>query len=265
MILSILFALILVACHNKTEKELIGRMITHDDFSVEITKRIDLDDYKLVDTYYENSQEYIYISKTDCEIKKAKSNFTIKVDGIRFNLPITIKEFVDLGFELSYIDANRENPVNLNTYINSESFTVTSPKGNTFIIYSASKTGYAIPLKDSLVIQVSCCFYENTFNFGEGERSNAPEIKFFKNVTDKSSIDGIIKELKTPSRIHFSTSQYKGETTLTTTQFDFNFSNEIYTGSLTVTTMPVRDESIKRTSYITDFSYLIDYESIKNS
>lgn len=271
IILSLAVVAVLVACHNETkstrhtEKELIGRIITHDDFLVEITKRIDLDDYMLEEAYYENSQDYVYTSKADCEIKKAKSNFAIEVDGIKFNLPITMKEFVDLGFKLSYIDVDTDSSVNLNTYINSQVFNVTSPKGNTFSIYSVSKNGNAIPIKDSLVMQVSCGFYKDTFNYGEGERSDAPEIKFFKNVTGKSSIDGILKELKTPSQISFSASQYKGETTLTTMQFDFSFSNETYTGSLTVTTKPVRDGTIKRTSYITDFSYLIDYESIKNS
>ncbi len=259
-ILSILLVFALVACQADTE--LIGRIITYDDFLNEITKRIDLNEYTLEETSSEHSQNYTYTSKTDCEIEEVNSNFEMEIDGIKFSLPITTEEFVGLGFELSYIDTDSET-VDLNTDIDFKAFNATSPKGNTFSVFSASKDGSMTPIKDSIVMQVS--FYEENFNYGDEDQSDTVEIKFFGNITEKSSVDSIIKELKTPRQIDFLTTQYKDQSTSTKMRFDFHFSNEIYLGSFTVTTNPVKDESIESTSYISYFSYLIDYESIKNS
>lgn len=259
-ILSILLVFALVAC--QADAELIGRIITYDDFLNEITKRIDLDEYTLEETSSKHTQNYTYTSKTNCEIKEANSNFEIEIDGIKFSLPITTEEFVGLGFELSYIDADSET-VDLNADMDFKAFHATSPKGNIFTIFSASKDSSIIPIKDSIVMQVS--FYEENLNCGEENQSGAVEIEFFEDITENSTVDSIIKQLKAPRRIEFSTTQYKDLTTSTRMQFDFNFSNERYLGIFTVTANPVKDESIERTSYISHFTYLIDYESIKNS
>ncbi len=259
-ILSFLLVFALMACQSDTE--LIGRIITYDDFLNEITKRIDLNEYTLENTSSKYTQNYIYTSKTDCEIEEVNSNFEIEIDGIKFSLPMTTEEFVALGFELSYIDSDSE-AVDLNTNIDFKAFNATSPKGNTFSIFSASKDGSMTPINDSIVMQVS--FYEENFNYGDKYQSDAVEIKFFENITEKSSIDSIIKELKVPRQIDFSTTQYKDQSTSTKIRFDFHFSNETYLGTFTVTSNPVKDESIESTSYISYFCYLIDYESIKNS
>lgn len=251
-----------VACGN--EPELVGRILNYDDFVTEIPKRVDIENYKLTGDKSERNGSYSYVAKTPCEIESKESNFSIEVDEIKFTLPMTVGDFVDLGFELSYISPDKAGKaVNLNSYIYSDGFTVTTPKGNTFEIYATSPNRATISTKNAIIMQVSCNFYEGNLTYGVGERKNAPKMKFFKNITETSSLDGILKELKTPNQIHFSYSQMDGITTYTSMQLEFNFSDENHIGGIFISLASVRDTSIERTSYITDFSYRIDPETLK--
>ena len=254
---------------EETTKEIpekqIGRIITHENFLTEFNKRVNLQDYDLEFTDYGHILNYVYSSKTDCEIKQSKSNFQVEIDGITVTLPLTVNEFVDLGFELISMDNNIDAPVNLSTTERSASFDVKTPRGNTFSIYTISKDYTPVPLKDLIVMQISCDFYEDTLNYGEGERYDAPDINFFKNINGKSTVDSIIKELKTPRVIIFTQSLYNGKTTLADLQLTFDFSNQKYNGDICITAHTVLDENIKQTSYVSFLSYRIDYESIKNN
>ncbi len=260
--LSIVLSLTLTACSffDLFQGELIGRIITYEDFLNEFTKRVNLDEYDLEYNKYTSTNDYIYTSKTDCEIKSNKSNFQVVADGIKFTLPLTVQEFVDLGFDLRYFDTKKN--VNSNTKKNTCILEVITPEGNTFEIFAVSKNNSSVPIRDLIIMQVSCSFYDGNYQYGKGERDNSPKISFFKNVNEKATVDSIIRELKTPRVINFAETKYNGETTITHLQLSFNFSNDDYDGSMTVTMHPVKDKKIERTSYVFSYSYLIDYDSI---
>ena len=246
---------------EETPEKQIGRIITHEDFLTEFTKRVDLNDYNLKFTDHDYILEYDYSSKTDCEITQSEKNFQVDIDGVKVTLPLTVKEFMDLGFEL--ISMNKvDAPVNLSGVGSNALFDVKTPKGNTFSIFAISKDSTPVNLQNLIVMQISCGFYGDTIKYGEGERDDAPEIVFFNNVNDKSTVDGIVKELKTPQAIKFSQTLYNGKTTLALLKLTFAFSNQKYTGDIHITAHTILDESINRTSYVTTLSYRIDYECI---
>ncbi len=249
---------------DSAEKQ-IGRIITHEDFLAEIPKRVDLGNYDVEFTDYGNILKYVYTSEKDCEIKQSKKNFQVEIDGITVTLPSTVNEFVDLGFELISMNGGINAPEDLSVTETSALFEVMTLRGNTFQIYAVSKENTATPLKDLIVMQISCDFYEGNVKYGEGERYDAPNINFFGNINGKSTVDSILKELKTPQGIYFTQSLYNGKTTLVDLQLDFDFLNQKYKGSIVITTHTVLDENIKQTSYVTSISYRIDYESIKNN
>lgn len=250
--------------NKEIPKEQIGRMITHEDFLTEFTKRVDLNEYDLEFTDYNDVFDYNYTSKTDCEIEKSTENFQVEIDGIKVTLPLTIEEFVDLGFELISMN-HADAPVNLSSVSRSALFNVKTPKGNTFSIYAISKNYTPVRLKNLIVMQISCDFYKGTTKYGKGERYDAPDITFFQNISGKSTVDSIIEELKTPRVIHFTQVLSNNKTTLVDLQLTFNFSNPTYSGDICITTHTILDESIEQTSYVSSLSYLIDYESIKNA
>lgn len=247
---------------EESDEKRIGRIITYADFQAEMPKRVNLDNYTLESTKYETISSYTYTS--NCEIRKSKRNFEVTIDGIKVTMPSTVQELLDLGFE-AVSQNNTDAPVDLSSYARTVSLKMKTPKGNTFSVYATSKDNSLTPLNNLIVMQISCDFYDGNITYGVGERSDAPEIKFFKNVDNKATVDSILKELKRPQTIHFSETTYRGKTTLSTMQLNFMFSNQDYDGSLSITMEAVHDETIERTSYVLSFSYLIDYDSIKSS
>ena len=251
---------------NETTEEIpekqIGRIITHEDFLTEFSKRVDLNDYNLEFTDHDYNLKYEYFSKKDCEITQSEKNFQIDIDGIKVTLPLTVQEFIDLGFELLSMNALSA-PVNFSATVRDALFDVKTPKGNTFSIFAISEGNIPVCIENLIVMQISCGFYEDSIKYGEGERDDAPNIVFFNNVNEKSTIDDIVKELKTPQTIRFSQSLYNGKTTLAFIKLTFAFSNQKFNGDICITAHSILDEKLNRTSYVTTLSYRIDYNSIK--
>lgn len=259
--LSVLLIFTLVACfagNTPEETEPIGRIITHEDFINEMSKRINLDDYDLQFTDYGTFLDYEYTSKTESEIARLESNFRVKVDGISFTMPLTVKEFVDLGFEIQPVNGEADLPA----IARSATLEVKTPEGNTFSVYAISADYSRIPFEDLTVMQISCNFYEGSNKFNSGERKDAPNIQFFENINGEATVDSILKELKVPQFIKFGPSWDGGETTSSRLYMTFRFSNEQYNGDISITIYAVLDEKLDRTSYVTDLSYRIDYESL---
>ena len=240
----------------------IGRIVTYADFLAELPKRIDLDNYDLESNKFDSGASYTYTAKTDQEIRNSNRNFEVTVDGIKITMPSTVQELLDMGFEAASLVGTGES-VDLSAQVRSTSLNMKTPEGNTFRIYATSRDNSPIPLWELTVIQISCEFYDGNINYGVGERSDAPQIKFFKNVDEKATVASILRELKKPQTIYFSETTYRGETTLSTMQLTFHFSNQDYAGSIVATTEAVKDETVERTSYVTNYSYRIDPDSIK--
>ena len=238
----------------------IGKILTHDDFLKEFTKRVDLDDYTLETNHRESSKQYLYTAKSDVKLKENKRNFRVVIDGIQVTLPLKVQELVDLGFTITEVLGQEGSSVNLNTKSRGEGFTVKTPKNNTFSIYAASPGNSLLPRKDMTVIQIECDFYAGNYKYGVGERKDAPQITFFKNVNELSTVDSVVKELKRPQSIRFSYTQYNGETTNSWLQLTYPFANETDSGDITISLRPVLGTEYARTSYVFCFSYLLDLE-----
>lgn len=248
----------------QSEPELIGRMVTCEDFLAEFPKRVSLDDYNVESSDDGSLRSYVYTAKTDCEIEAAPHNFRVEIDGISLTLPLTVRELTERGFALTE-KIGEEGPVDLSTAVRSGTFRVQTPRGNTFTIYAISKDYLPTSPEELIVMQVSCEFYQESIRYGEGERDDAPDITFFQNVSGDSTVDGIVRELKTPREIRFTQALSNGVTTLSDLQLTFWFSNETHWGNLDVIAHAVRDEAVERTSYVSSLSYWIDYESIRES
>lgn len=245
---------------GKEEEVHIGKILTHDDFLKEFTKRVDLDDYSLETGHQGSAKQYLYTAKSDVKLKENKRNFRVVIDGIQVTLPLKVQELVDLGFAITEVLGQEGTSVNLNTKSRGEGFTVKTPKNNTFSIYAASPGNSPMPRKDMTVIQIECDFYTGNYKYGVGERKDAPQITFFKNVNELSTVDSVVKELKRPQSIRFSYTQYNGETTNSWLQLTYPFANETDSGDITISLRPVLGTEYARTSYVFCFSYLLDLE-----
>lgn len=254
----------IIGCSDeKTKKDnTIGRIVDVESFEKEIQKQINLKDYNLEVGDYTHNQTYNYTSKEEKFIKNSKDNFKISVDGIEFYLPITLEEFVSLGFKLSHSNGTPFAENDMNTEDRNGFFTVTTPKGNTFDIYCISKDNKPTAYKNLIVIQFNCGFYKGTLKYGVGERNNAPKIKLFKNLTQKATVSEIVTLLGSPNKFNFGVVQNKdGKNSLSHIQFNYQFKNEKYSGSIEISCSEILDTKIERTDFITNFSYRIDPES----
>jgi hypothetical protein len=259
-VILVLMMLSLASCSGENppeEKEPMGRIITHEDFVSEMSKYIDLDDYDLESVERDTSFDYTYTHKENGEIADAESNFQITVDGISFAMPLTIEEFMDLGFEIISLNGETADPMVLPATARSATLVIKTPKGNTFSVYAISEDYSRVAFEDLIIMQVSCDFYEGSVKYNHGERKDAPDIQFFESITGKSTVEDVIKELKTPKTIQFTQVFDKDITTSVCMRFNFDFSNERYNGSVTIITYSVRDETIERKSYVSSISYRI--------
>lgn len=269
LILSVILLLTFAACSDSentdtnsssdvtsSESKLEGRIITYDDFLTEISKHINLEEYALDDGNYGSTHLYNYTSLKNCEIENKQSNFEVVIDDVKITLPMTVQELVNLGFNVTYFDSDTK--LDLNATESDCTFTVTTPKNNTFLIHTKAKNGEEAPIKDLVIKSLACDFYDSEPQYGKNERKDTPKINFLENLNHGSTFESILTELKTPREIIFSETKEEGKTILSATQLVFYFSNEQYNGSLTATVYPVKDADIDRTSFVFYYTYLID-------
>ena len=241
---------------TSSESKLEGRIITYDDFLTEIVKYVDIDSYIKDDGNFGSTHIYNYLSATNCEIENKQSNYEVVIDGVKITLPMTVKELVNLGFKVDYFESETE--LDLNATESECTFTVTTSKNNTFLIRAKAKNGEQAPIKDLVIIRLSCDFYDTTPEYSKNERKDTPEIIFCEKLGSKSTFESILNDFKTPSEIVFTETKEEGKTTLSATQLTFNFSNEQYEGSIIANVYPVTDAAIDRTSYVFYYTYNID-------
>ena len=229
---------------------------TYDKFLSEISKYVNLGEYNLEDGNYGSNHIYDYTSLTNCEIENKQSNFEIVIDDIKITLPSTVKQLTNLGFTVNYFDSDKT--FDFNAKEAKCTLIATTPKGNSVLIRAESKNGESVPIKDLVVIRISCDFYDSTPQYGKNERADTPQIKFFENIKNDSTLESILKELKSPREINFTETKEEGIVTLSAMQFTFYFSNSNYSGSFIATVFPLTDKSVERTDFVFYYTYTIE-------
>ena len=87
----------LAGCNETTTSEQetdqkIGRIISYDDFTREMSKKINLDNYEI--SVNETNGGLWYNIKTENTISYKESNYEITVDDITFSLPIKVSDLL---------------------------------------------------------------------------------------------------------------------------------------------------------------------------
>lgn len=178
----------------------IGRIIDHDDFVREVSKRLNLNDYDVLkedhSANFGNGLEivdYTYDLKTDKSISHKVSNYDVTIDGITITMPIKVSDFLSKGFTV------KENFFDDRILQGGAFFT--SPNGNKFIGYVMNFYGNSSSFNDCYITQISFSCYEKTFRYQEGISPTRPDFEMIEGINKDSTLDNIISRLGEPNKI----------------------------------------------------------------
>ncbi len=171
----------------------IGKIINHDDFAREMSKRINLNDYKVSKRYSGKFKEYTYNLKSDKSVSYRESNYEITVDDITFSLPIKVSDLLAKGFTVE--------EENINDPILQFGSDFISPKGNEMLAFVMNFYGDSTNFYDCYVTQVDFSCIESS-NGQEGIRSTRPDFDIMEGINKDSSIDDVVLRLGEPNHIN---------------------------------------------------------------
>lgn len=178
----------------------IGRIIDHNDFVCEISKRLNLNDYDVLKEDHSASfgkglkiVDYTYDLKTNKSISHKVSNYDVTIDGITITMPIKVSDFLSKGFavkEKSFDDRILQGGA-----------LFTSPSGNKVDAYIMNFYGNSRNFNDCYITQICFMCYENTFKYQEGISPTRPDFEMIEGINKDSTLDDIISRLGEPNKI----------------------------------------------------------------
>ena len=178
----------------------IGRIIDHEDFVREASKRLNLNDYDVsVDDHsasFGNGLkivDYTYDLKSNKSISHKVSNYDVTIDGITITMPIKVSEFLSKGFtvkEKSFEDRILQGSADFNT-----------PSGNVVSAFIMDFYGTSKSFNDCYITQVCFYCYEKVFKYQEGISPTRPDFEMIEGINKDSTLDDIISRLGEPNRI----------------------------------------------------------------
>ena len=180
----------------------IGRILDHNDFVKEISKKLDLNDYDVVkedhSTNFGHGLEivdytYTYDLKTDKSISYKASNYDVTIDGITITMPIKVSDFLSLGFTI--------NEKTFYDNILQGGALFCSPSGNHLYTFIMNFYGNSTNFNDCYITQVSFSCYENTVRYNEGISPTRPDFEMLEGIHKDSTLDDIISRLGQPNTI----------------------------------------------------------------
>ena len=178
----------------------IGRIIDHNDFVREASKRLNLNDYDVLKEDHSASfgnelkiVDYTYDLKTDKSISHKVSNYEVTIDGITITMPIKVSDFLSKGFTVKekFFD---------DRILQGGAF-FTSPNGNKFSGYVMNFYGNSSNFNDCYITQISFSCYEKTFRYQEGISPTRPDFEMIEGINKDSTLDDIISRLGEPNKI----------------------------------------------------------------
>ena len=175
----------------------IGRILDHDDFVREVSKRFSLEDYDCtVEDYSSSGIEmltYTYDLESSKSISYKASNYDVTVDGITVTLPIKVSDLINKGFTVT------------NKYFNHQvrqgSACFVSPSGNKWDGFVMDFYGGATTFNSCYVTQMCFYCYENTVRYQEGISPTRPDFEMLEGIHKDSTVDDIISRLGEPNKI----------------------------------------------------------------
>ena len=184
----------------------IGRIIDHDDFVRETSKRLNLNDYNVLKEDYRSSfgngykrVDYTYDLKSDKSISYKVSNYDMTIDGITITMPIKVSDLLNKGFTI--IEKSFDNSVMQG------GATLKSPKGNNIDTFIMNFYGNSRNFNDCYITQICCYCYEDTFRYQEGISPTRPNFEILEGINKDSTLDDIISRLGEPNKIILLTSE----------------------------------------------------------
>ena len=178
----------------------IGRIIDHDDFVREASKRLNLNDYDVLKEDHSASfgnglkiVDYTYDLKTNKSISHKVSNYDVTIDGITVTMPIKVSDFLSKGFTI--VEKSFDN-----SFLMGSAF-FRSPDGNMVTAYIMNFYGNSRNFNDCYITQISFMCYEHTVKYQEGISPTRPEFEMIEGINKDSTLDDIISRLGEPNKI----------------------------------------------------------------
>lgn len=178
----------------------IGRIIDHEDFVREASKRLNLNDYDVLKEDHSASFEnglkivdYTYDLKTNKSISHKVSNYDVTIDGITITMPIKVSDFLNKGFTVKekFFD---------NSILQGGAF-FTSSSGNKVDGYIMNFYGNSSDFNNCYITQIGFMCYENTVKYQEGISPTRPDFEMIEGINKDSTLDDIISRLGEPNKI----------------------------------------------------------------
>ena len=178
----------------------IGKIIDHDDFVREVSKKLNLNDYDVLKEDHSASfgnglkiVDYTYDLKTNKSISHKVSNYDVTIDGITITLPIKVSDFLSKGFTVKekFFD---------DRILQGGAF-FTSPSGNKVDGYIMNFYGNSRNFSDCYITQIGFMCYENTVKYQEGISPTRPDFEMIEGINKDSTLDDIISRLGEPNKI----------------------------------------------------------------
>ena len=178
----------------------IGRIIDHDDFVREVSKKLNLNDYDVLKEDHSASfgnglkiVDYTYDLKTNKSISHKVSNYDVTIDGITITMPIKVSDFLSKVFTVKekFFD---------DRILQGGAF-FTSPSGNKVDGYIMNFYGNSRNFNDCYITQIGFMCYENTVRYQEGISPTRPDFEMIEGINKDSTLDDIISRLGEPNKI----------------------------------------------------------------
>ena len=178
----------------------IGRIIDHDDFVREVSKKLNLNDYDVLKKDYSDSfgnglkiVDYTYDLKTNKSISHKVSNYDVTIDGITITMPIKVSDFLSKGFTI--VEKSFDNSILMGGAF------FRSPDGNKVTAFIMNFYGNSRTFNDCYITQLCFMCYENTVRYQEGISSTRPDFEMIEGINKDSTLDDIISRLGEPNKI----------------------------------------------------------------
>ena len=178
----------------------IGRIIDHDDFVREASKRLNLNDYDVLKEDHSANfgnglkiVDYTYDLKTNKSISHKVSNYDVTIDGITITMPIKVSDLLNKGFTI--VEKSFDNSI-----LQGSAF-FKSPDGNMVTAFIMNFYGNSRVFNDCYITQLSFMCYENTFRYQEGISPTRPDFEVIEGINKDSTLDDIISRLGEPNKI----------------------------------------------------------------
>lgn len=178
----------------------IGRVIDHNDFVNEVSKRLKLNDYEVLKEDHSASfgnglklVDYTYTLKTNKSISYKASNYDVTIDGITITMPIKVSDFLNKGFTVK--------EKNFDDNILQGGALFTSPSGNKVDTFIMNFYGSSSNFNDCYITQICFMCYEHVSKYQEGISPTRPDFEMLEGINKDSTLDDIISRLGEPNKI----------------------------------------------------------------